>query len=264
MKKLIAAIARLGYVTKGLVYSFVGLLALQAALGMLGEAQGTKQALQEFIYRPFGNILLTGCIIGFFAHAVWRIIQGIADPENRDGGAGTLLLRAVDFLTGCLYLSLSYASWQLLQGLNTKSGDESAEVWVSKILELPYGNWLVLFCALVIFIAGLFQFYSAYTAGFDYSFDDQKMTEKEQKTLRVLGRIGIGAWGIVYCMVALLFYRAGMHFNADEAGGLAAALNALKAQPFGVWILGATAAGLLIYGVYLFVLSYYHKIYGRQ
>lgn len=263
MKDLVAAIARLGYVTKGIVYFFVGLLAFQAAFGMTGEAQGTKQVLQEFIYRPLGNVIIIGCMIGLFAHALWRIIQGISDPEDRDKSADAIFFRSIDFLTGCLYLSLSYAAWQLLRGLNTTSGDQSTEVWVGKVLELPYGNWIVLFCALVIFIAGLYQFYSAYIASFDYSFDYQKMSEYEQKTLRVLGRIGISAWGVVYCMVSLLFYRAGRYFDAEEAGGLAEALNVLKEQPFGIWIMATTAAGLLIYGIYLFVLSYYHKIYGK-
>lgn len=67
--------------------------------------------------------------------------------------------------------------------------------------------------------------------------------------------IGIFAWGIVYCMVAYLLYRAAITFDAEEAGGLAKALNALREQPFGIWILGITAGGLIIYGVYLLVLS---------
>lgn len=262
MKKLVAIIARMGYVTKGIVYFFVGLLAVQAAIGMTGDASGTKQALQEFIYRPFGNILLIGIMAGLFAHALWRIFQGIADPEERGQGVNVIFFRAVDFLTGCLYLSLSFAAWQILRGLNTQSSDQNTEVWVGKILELPYGKWIILFCALIILIGGLYQFYSAYEASFDYSFENQKMSEKEKKTLRFLGRVGISAWGVVYCMVSALFYDAAIHFNADEAGGLADALNALKEQPFGVWILGVTAAGLLVYGIYLLILAYYHKIYG--
>ncbi len=263
MKGIIAFIARTGYATKGIVYFFVGLLAVQTALGMTGEASGTKQTIQEFIYQPFGNVLLIGAMIGLLAHALWRIIQGISDPEERGSGKDVILFRVIDFLTGCLYLSLSYACWQIFQGLNTTSSDQNTEVWVGKILELPFGNWMVLFCALIIFIAGLYQFYSAWVASFDYSFETQRMNEKEQKTLRVLGQIGISAWGVVYVMVALLFYRAGMYFDADEAGGLADALTTLKEQPFGVWILGTTAGGLLVYGIYLFILSYYHKIYGR-
>lgn len=258
---VIKYIARIGFIAKGLVYFMVGLLALQTAIGMGGETAGTKQALEEFIYQPFGSILLIGCIIGLFAHAVWKILQAIIDPENRSKSNEVFLLRVVDFFTGFLYLSFSFAAWQIFQGLNIHSDSESTEVWVGKILELPFGKWLVLFVAFIIIIAGLYQFYSAYMANFDYRFDIINMNEKERTTLRKLGQIGISAWGVVYCMLGVLFYQSAISFNAEEAGGLNDALNALGNQPFGVWILGTTAAGLMIYGIYLLILSYYHKIY---
>lgn len=263
-RKIVSFIARMGYVTKGFVYFFVGLLAMQAAIGITGEAQNTTQTLQEFIYKPFGNILIIGCMIGLFAHALWKILQGISDPEERKKGSGTTLFRVVDFFTGCLYLSMSYACWQILQGLNATDGDESTEVWVGKILVLPYGQWIVFLCAFIIILTGLFQFYSSYTANFDYSFDSNDMSEKERNWLSALGRIGISSWGIVYCMVGLLFYRAAVSFEADEAGGMAEALNGLREWPYGIWVLALTALGLIIYGIYLFVLSYYHKIYGSK
>lgn len=261
--KLIAlsAIARTGYIAKGVVYFLVGLLTLQAAIGMGGQASGTTQALQEIIYRPFGSALLIAIIIGLLAHAIWRMVQGIFDPENRDDNWGVRLFRMIDFAIGCLYVSMSYAAFQILQGLRAQSSDENTEIWVRRILELPYGDWLVTAIAIGILIGGLYQFYSAAIASFDYSFDSENMIPFEKKILRWLGRIGIFSWGIVYCMVAYLLYRAAMTYDPEAAGGLADSLTALREQPFGIWILGVTAGGLLIYGVYLLVLSYYHKVY---
>ena len=257
----LSAIARTGYVAKGFVYFLVGLLTLQTIIGLGGEALGTTQALQEIIYKPFGSVLLIGIIIGLLAYSTWRFLQAIFDPEDRESGFQTWFFRVIDFLTGCLYLSLSYAAWQILRGLHATSSDYTTEIWVGKILELPYGKWVVIFCALVIFIAGFYQFYAAWIASFDYSFDLENMSPFEKNTLRWLGRIGFFAWGIVYCMIAIMFYRAAINYDADEAGGLADALYSLREQPFGLWILGATAVGLIIYGVYLLVLSYYHKVY---
>lgn len=135
---------------------------------------------------------------------------------------------------------------------------------MAKILALPYGKWLVILCAIVIFITGFYQFYAAWVASFEYSFDSKKMNDWEKKTLRWLGRIGFFAWGIVYCMVAVLFYRAAVNYDPEQAGGLAKALNALREQPFGIWILGLTAGGLIMYGFYLLVLAYYHKVYDGE
>lgn len=257
----ISTIARIGYIGKGLVYFMVGVLTLQTTIGMGGETADATNALQEFIYQPFGTILLFGIMVGLIAHAIWRILEAVIDPENRGDGAQVIFSRMIDFLVGCLYISMSYAAWQILQGLNANNGDQSVEVWVGKILELPYGTWLVMLCAAVIFIGGLFQFYTAWSANFDDSFDFGEMNSTETTTLRWLGRIGIGAWGVVYCMVAYLFYNASVTFDADAAGGLDQALRTLRDQPFGVLVLGITAGGLIIYGIYLLVLSYYHKIF---
>lgn len=258
---VLSVIARIGYVAKGFVYFLVGLLTLQATIGMGGQTTGTTQALQEIIYRPFGSVLLVGIIIGLLAHAVWRMIQAILDPENRDDTWFVRMFRVVDFCVGCLYISLSYAAWQILQGLHAQSSDESTEVWIGRILDLPFGKWLVILIAVSILIGGFYQFYSAVIASFDYSFDTENMKPTERRILRWLGRIGIFAWGIVYCMVAYMSYQAAITYDADQAGGLAEALQSLRNQPFGIWILGFTAAGLIIYGIYLLVLSYYHKVY---
>jgi hypothetical protein len=258
---ILKAVARTGFVAKGFVYFLVGLLSLQAAIGLGGDAPSATQALEQIIYRPFGSILLIGIIIGLLAYSAWRILQAIFDPEDRGKETNVWFFRLIDFLTGCLYLSMSYAAWQILQGLHATSSDENTEVWVGRVLELPYGKWLVMVCAAVILIAGFYQFYSAWIASFDYSFDADRMSEFEKNMLRWLGRIGFFAWGIVYSMVSVMFYQAAITFNAEQAGGLAEALHALREQPFGIWILTITATGLIIYGVYLLVLSYYHKVY---
>lgn len=257
----LTAVARTGYVAKGMIYFLVGLLSLQTAIGLGGDTPSTTQALEQIISRPFGSILLVGIIIGLLAYSSWRILQAIFDPEDREKGVQTWFFRGIDFLTGCLYISMSYAAWQILRGLHATSSDDSTEVWVGKILELPYGKWLVIFCAIVIFITAFYQFYAAWIASFDYSFDSKRMSPFERNTLRWLGRIGFFAWGIVYIMVAIMFYRAAITFDAEEAGGLAKALHSLREQPFGIWILGITAGGLIIYGIYLLILSYYHKVY---
>lgn len=154
---------------------------------------------------------------------------------------------------------MSYAAWQILQGVGAQDGDETTQVWVENIMELPFGSWLVMFCAVIILFGGFYQFYSAWIAGFESSFSS-KMNDKEKHVLRSLGRVGVAAWGIVYCMIAYLFYQASVNYDAEEAGGVSDALIALRSQPYGIWMLAITAGGLITYGVYMLVLSYYHKI----
>lgn len=259
-KTLISAIARTGYTAKGLVYFMVGLLTLQAAIGMGGETSDATDAFREFIDQPFGSVLLISVIVGLIAYASWRMLQGITDPQQRGDGAKVVFLRIIDFSTGLLYLAMSYAAWQILQGLGAEDGDESTEVWVERVMELPYGSWLVMLLAIAILAGGVFQFYSAWTARFESSFSS-RMNDLERRALRWLGRVGVSAWGVVYCMVAFLFYQASVSYDSQEAGGLSDALDALQDQPYGTWVLAITAGGLITYGVYLLALAYYHKLF---
>lgn len=256
----ISTLARMGFIAKGMVYFMVGLLTLQTTIGMGGQTSDANTALREFIYQPFGTVLLIGIMTGLLSHAAWKILQAVSDPENRGQTFQVKFFRGIDFLTGCLYISMSYAAWQILQGLSTQDSDQGTEVWVARILDLPFGKWLVMCCAVIILIGGLYQFYSAWSANFDYKFNFAEMNKHEAQTLRSLGRIGICAWGVVYCMVAYLFYNAAITYDPDAAGGLSQALSALRAQPFGTWALGITSAGLITYGIYLLVLSYYHQV----
>ncbi len=260
--KFLVFIARYGYVTKGMVYFTIGLLAVRLTIGAGGSTSGSKQVLELFSEQPFGFYLLIVCMAGLLAHAVWRISQGLVDPEDRGSEAWVKFYRIVDVSIGLMYIGLSYAALQILMGKGTTSSDQNTEIWIAKILDLPFGKWMVLFLALLCVIGGLYQFYSAFIANFDYSFDKDRMSDGEKVFLRQLGRIGIAAWGIVYCMVGYLLYQAAVNYDPQEAGGLEDALNALAEQPYGIWVLGITSTGLLVYGIYLLVLSWYHKIYG--
>jgi len=257
----ITAIARAGFVAKGLVYLMVGLLTMQTTIGMRGETSDATDALRAFINQPFGSVLLTIIIVGLIAHALWKLIRGVKDPENRGSGAKIALLRTSDVLIGFLYIGMSYAAFQILRGLNAADGDETTKVWVERVLHLPFGRWLVMVAAGLLLIGGLVQFYSSWKATFESEFSEKSMSKTELGVVRWLGRIGVAAWGVVYCMMAFLFYRASVNFDAEEAGGLSDALTALREQPYGIWILGIMAGGMIIYGIYLLALSYYHKVF---
>jgi len=104
----ITAIARAGFVAKGLVYLMVGLLTMQTTLGMRGETSDATDALRAFINQPFGSVLLTVVIVGLLAHALWKLIRGVKDPENRGRGAKIALLRTSDVLIGFLADSIDF------------------------------------------------------------------------------------------------------------------------------------------------------------
>jgi len=117
---IISAIARTGYVAKGLVYLMVGVLTLQATLGMGGETSDATDAFSEFIEQPFGSVLMIGIIAGLIAHAIWKMLQGIIDPEDRGDGFKIIFLKRHRFFNRTpLYL-------HVVRGMANTTGGRNA------------------------------------------------------------------------------------------------------------------------------------------
>jgi len=54
--------------------------------------------------------------------------------------------------------------------------------------------------------------------------------------------------------------RAGIAHNANQAADTGEALGVIGSQPFGEWLLGAVAVGLIAYGAYDVVQARYRVI----
>jgi hypothetical protein len=67
------------------------------------------------------------------------------------------------------------------------------------------------------------------------------------------GRAGVAghlARGVVFGLIGVFLFKAAVEYDADDAIGLDGALQKLGDAPYGPWVLAATAAGLLAYGVF--------------
>lgn len=72
------------------------------------------------------------------------------------------------------------------------------------------------------------------------------------------------ARGIVFAVIGIFLIQAAIHSNASEARGIGAALAALLEQPFGRWLLGFVAFGLIAYSVYCVVEARYRRTVGSS
>jgi hypothetical protein len=60
-------------------------------------------------------------------------------------------------------------------------------------------------------------------------------------------------FGVVFAIIGIFLTVAAVQHNARKALGLDGTLKELAQQPFGSWLLGILALGLVAYGVYPFV-----------
>ncbi len=139
----IERLARFGFVSKGVVYGIIGLLAAQAAFGTGGKTTDATGALQSLVQQPFGQFLLMLIAIGLIGYVLWRFVEAIKDPENKGTDAKGLIQRAGYAVNGLIYAGIAYSAVRILLGLSTNNSGNSPADWTARILAQPFGQWLV-------------------------------------------------------------------------------------------------------------------------
>ena len=255
----IERLARAGYVAYGMVYVLVGVLALRAAFGGSGKTTGQEGALRSILLAPLGRIVLGLVAAGLVAYAVWRLFQGLQDPEDEGRDAKGVVKRLDHVLNGLFHTALAFSAGQLALGSGSGGGG-SPDDWTATLMSQPLGRWLALVAGVVIFCAGLYQYYKAYKADFRDELKSHEMSRREKAWTTRSGRLGYAARGVVFGVIGIFLLQAALQADPQAARGLGAALEALARQPFGPYLLGLVAVGFVAYGAFMFVVARYRRI----
>ncbi len=258
--KRLESLARLGFAAKGMVYGIVGFLAAQAAAGGGGKTTDTQGALQTIAVQPFGQFLLALVAFGLAGYGLWRWVEAIFDPENHGSNPQGILKRIGYGINGLLYAGLAVTAVQIILGSIGDGGDRSVQDWTATLLSWPLGRWLVGIGGLAIAGMGGYQFYRAYSAKFRRKLKLQQMHYWEQKWAIRLGRFGFATRGVTFLIIGGFLILAAVQFDPQEARGLAGSLATLQQQPYGPWLLGIVAFGLIAYGIYMVFEARYRQI----
>ena len=250
-------IARFGYVTKGVVYLIVGLLAVGAAIGMGGRTTDPPGALRTIGTQPFGLVVLGFVALGLAAYALWRLVQAVADPEGEGRDLSGIASRIGHGAAGLGYAVLAFTAGQLVI---TSGGGGSPKDWTAWLLSLPFGWVLVMGVGIGVAGYGFHQLYKAYQAEFEEHLKRSEMSDRVESWIMQGGRFGLAARGVVIGMAGVFVIVAALRFDPSEAAGLGGALQALLQSPFGSWILGVVALGLVAYGLLMLAVARYGRI----
>ncbi|ESU33476.1 hypothetical protein G3A_06035 [Bacillus sp. 17376] len=249
--------ARFGYIAKGLVFVMVGVLAALAAFGPKGDTTGTSGALQSISEMPFGEVALWIIGIGLIGYILWDFIKAIKDPENEGTDAKGLIKRTGYFISGLIYTNLAFGAIKLASKTGSAGSGNSEKTISAKLMEQPFGVWLVGLVGAIIIGYGVYELYSGVKEKFMSKFKTYEMNDKERKIAHLSGKIGLISRGIVLSMVGFFFIRTAYTNNPNESKGLGGALTELASQPFGQFLLAIVAAGLILYGIYQIIKGRY-------
>lgn len=252
---------RFGFVANGIVYITIGVLAVQAALGNGGQTSGAQGAFAAIASEPFGQFLVGVIGVGLIGLAFWYVIRGVYDPDNAGSDASGMAKRVGLVAAGLGYGVLAYSALRILWTARASGSGNQVADWTARLMQQPYGIWLIGIAGAIVIGVGIYQLYKAYATKFREKLKVHEMSPTETKWGIRAGRIGIAARAIVFGLIGIFLVRAAWQANPQEAGGVGRALQTLAGQPYGPWLLGLVAVGLVAYGLYsAIVLARYRRI----
>ena len=249
-----------GYVAKWVIYGGIGILALQTALGFGGSTEGSRGAVRTIANQPFGNVLLIVLSCGLVAYVLLRLAQAVLDVDRKGHDASGLVQRAGYLGSAVSYAALAYLTLEIVfsdGGGGTGTGAQAS--LTASALSSAFGQILVAAAGLVVIGVGGYQIYRITSGKYMERYQRSEMSERERRIARRTGQAGLAARGVVFGLIGIFVIQAAIQRDPSEARGFGEALASLARQPYGPYLLGATAAGLTCYAVYCFFRANYQR-----
>ena len=251
-------LGRVGLLAKAAIYGIVGALALAIPLGLGGKTTDRHGALRTVAEQPLGEALLFALAAGFAGYAVWRFAQAFLDRDREGTGLKALAKRVSYFARGLLYVASAVVALALVVGVGSGKTDEREET--AKVLDWPYGTWIVGAVGAGFLIAGIYNLYRSLTAKFRKQLREHEIPRAERGWAIAVGVAGHAARAVVFGLIGAFLVKAAVQYDAQEAIGIDGALRKLVQQPYGEPLLGVVAAGLLAYALYCLVQARYREV----
>jgi hypothetical protein len=238
---------RFGMVAYGVVHLVVAWLAVQLALGDHGENASQKGAMQTLAKQSFGTPLLWLVAIGMFVLVLWRVIEVFVGHREYTGGK-RWRKRATSAFKAIIYGYIGVTALRYAVG----AGSGKSSNYTAKLMDQPYGRWLVGAVGAAIILYGVSYARRGWTEKFMENLDARGTIGDTGTAYRWIGKIGYIAKGIAFCVVGGLFIAAAVNHEPKKSGGLDDALHTVLQQPFGPFLLILIAAGIACYGLFCF------------
>ncbi|GIP40383.1 hypothetical protein J31TS4_36630 [Paenibacillus sp. J31TS4] len=247
-----------GFAAKGIVYLLIGLLAVLAACGTGGRFADTRGVLELIEGLPLGEAALTAIAFGLAGYAVWRFAQAIADPDRKGRSVKGIAARIGYAGSGLFYGGLAFTALRL--AWSSQGGGKSKQGWAAELLRQPLGEWMLGGIGAGILVFGGYQLVKAASARFADDWKREEMSETGYRWGVRLGRLGESARGVVFGIVGVFLLVTAWTSEPRYTKGIDGALAELAAKPYGSWLVGFAGAGLMAYGVLLFVYARYRRL----
>lgn len=239
---------RVGLIVFGVMHLVVGWLALKVAVGDSSGSASSSGALHEVAVQPFGAFLIWVVALGMGLLVLWRVLEIFHGHDGEDG-ADLWKKRATSAFKAALYAVLAWSAVKVAIGDGSRGGTDST---TAQMMGLPGGQVIVGIVALAIIGYGLSLIRRAWTEKFREHLTAEGTSGDVGTAYVWAGKAGYTAKGVALIVIGALFAFAAWTHDAAKSGGMDVALQEIKQQPYGPWLLGMVAIGIGCYGLFCF------------
>ena len=243
-----SAAERAGYFAIGLVYLAMGFVSARiAVLGARDRDHGVLGALRFLLDRPHGAWVLGAVVAGLAAIAAAHLVQSLRGP----GGA---VKRIGLFVNGFGYAALAWTAARLflhVRGAPNESDGSVERAGVSWLLSESWGAAVLEIAGAAVVLGGLWEIGQGLGLSGRLPFRGGRLPRALAKLLTTISRFGLVARGMTLAALGYFLIRAAEELDPSAVRTVGGVLDAFAHTPLGPAFMGATAAGLAAYGVYM-------------
>ena len=250
---------RVGYFSRAILYSVLGLIALTSANKIAEGTNGIFEAIKEF---PLGTAILWLMVVGLFAYALFRFASLVFDIENQGSDKKGWAKRLGHGGSGIAHLALAWSAFQFANSGSASSGGsasgsggggDGAQQAASGVLSMDFGGAVLGILGIIFFVTAAYQAKKGVSGEFM-----NRISGQAPDATRWLGAAGYLARAVVYAVIGWSLFKAGfMSGGAQQVKTLGDAVASLAGE--GV-IFTLTAIGLILFGLFSLVLARYRII----
>ena len=253
----IVRLGRIGLVAKGVVYLILGWLAIQTAFyhqGELTDQRGASERAPPTLRRRAAR----PDVLRLFAYMVWRMCRRRSTRSGSQTASAGWSKRIFRFGSGIIYGGLGVAAARLLVGM--QANRRSPSDWTAMVMRRPLGKWLVAAAGLGIVGYGMFRIYKAWEGELKKHLVLDAYAARARGWITGIGRLGQA--GAASCSSSWAPSPSSPACTPTPTKPRASPKpsGSSNVPPYGPYLLGAVAAGLIAYGLFQFVEARYRRI----
>lgn len=224
-------------------------LALAAGAGRGPVAPNQQGALALLARAPLGRAAVLAVAVGLLAYAIWKLWQAAFGRGPEGGGGRAVMDRLANVGGGLAYLAFFAVAVSVVAGTDSSGSDEPRNT-AAGVLGWPGGPVLVAVAGVALVAICAVQAWDGLRLDFVRDNKTEEMSVEAHRAFLVLGRIGLVARALVFGIVGYFLVRTAIDYDAANAVGVDGALERVRDQPYGTWLLGFVAAGLLVFALF--------------